>query len=925
MNLIIQPKKLFTFFTFGLLTCTSLNAEIIKTSYGIQNYTDDAEEFTATGSMSLYSSDLEIGGIDNGRNQIVGLRYPNITLPEGAIITGIFLQFNTDELSQSSSVNVQMEKGENNPFDSTPHNISNRTYTNTTVVWTVPIINQINQHSEIYKTPNLVSLLNEVKEDGWDVSKGFVFKITGNAEASSTVDSRESGQTIAPQLIVEYDTDGGSGENSDVISDPSLITDIYINEVSAKGTKNIDSDWIELYNNHNFPVLLDESFYLSNKKKSLDKFKLHNIVIPAKSYATFYADENTEEGNLHTNFKLKSKGGKVYLSKDEDGELSKMDTLEYGKTHYNETFGRFPDITGDVIKFRKGGSEGHSNDLGLQNIDLNIDNQRGIYENGITVTMTPSQPSTIRYTIDGSFPSKTHGQIYSSPIEVHQNSVIKAIAYNEKGESKYETNTYITGKSNSELKYKDLMNNSEYLSALREIPIISISKDTNSFTNTEVLTTFEYIDTNVSHENKGIAIEAGVKKFGAWSNHFIKNNLRFYFRDDYGYKALDYDVFSDYADTMYPAVDKFKRLELKIGEDGVLNNDFTFGYSRFSDKLMHDAMLDMGHLDVHAKFVHVFLNGKYYGVETLRERYDDDFAESYLTGDDNDYIRINNKDGYWHYGYIQEVQYRSQWDSVKAATRGRDYQSVKTKVHMEDYIKMMLMYLSVDSEYEARGIMNVKNNGERIRFSLNDSDGLLWNKNGWRNSTHWGGLLSGPGYIFGSFLADKNLEFMTTVRDDVYTHLEQENSVLSTMYFTNKINALTNSIDKSYKLDVSRWGFRRDLYSLWKTEINRIISELPSRFATVHSNLASRGLTHTLEKSIVSKENQTIVIENPNQNANLYFTIDGSDPMGDDGSISSSAMNYKEHKNVLDNTNTGYIIIRAHTQNNWGPKTIFQY
>ena len=199
------------------------------------------------------------------------------------------------------------------------------------------------------------------------------------------------------------------------------------------------------------------------------------------------------------------------------------------------------------------------------------------------------------------------------------------------------------------------------------------------------------------------------------------------------------------------------------------------------------------------------------------------------------------------------------------------------------------------------------------------------NKNGWRNSTHWGALLSGPGYIFGSFLADKNLEFMTTVRDDVYTYLEQENSVLSTKYFTNKINALTNSIDKSYKLDVSRWGFRRDLYSLWKTETKRIISELPSRFATVHSNLASRGLTHTLEKSIVSKENQTIMIENPNQNANLYFTTDGSDPMGDDGSISSSAMNYKEHKNELDNTNTGYIIIRAHTQNNWGPKTIFQY
>ncbi|MCK5830789.1 MAG: hypothetical protein KAH20_10860 [Methylococcales bacterium] len=57
---------------------------------------------------------------------------------------------------------------------------------------------------------------------------------------------------------------------------------------------------------------------------------------------------------------------------------------------------------------------------------------------------------------------------------------------------------------------------------------------------------------------------------------------------------------------------------------------------------------------------------------------------------------------------------------------------------MDDYIRMMLVYLSTDIEYEARGIMNTVNPNVKIHFNLNDSDGLFWNKNGWRHTGHWG-------------------------------------------------------------------------------------------------------------------------------------------------------------------------------------------
>lgn len=146
----------------------------------------------------------------------------------------------------------------------------------------------------------------------------------------------------------------------------------------------------------------------------------------------------------------------------------------------------------------------------------------------------------------------------------------------------------------------------------------------------------------------------------------------------------------------------------------------------------------MGNLDVHTKLVHIFLNGKYQGVETLRERFDDDFAEDYLGGDDNDYVFINNKDADWHIGQISESQHKPQWSAVKADAQAGDYQAVKQKINMDDYIRMMLVYLSTDIEYEARGIMNTVNPNVKIHFNLNDSDGLFWNKNGWRHTGHWG-------------------------------------------------------------------------------------------------------------------------------------------------------------------------------------------
>ena len=57
---------------------------------------DDAEE-SASGSMSLTSSDLEL--VYDGSDQTVGIRFSGVDIPQGANIVNAYVQFQVDETS----------------------------------------------------------------------------------------------------------------------------------------------------------------------------------------------------------------------------------------------------------------------------------------------------------------------------------------------------------------------------------------------------------------------------------------------------------------------------------------------------------------------------------------------------------------------------------------------------------------------------------------------------------------------------------------------------------------------------------------------------------------------------------------------------------------------------------------------------------
>lgn len=123
------------------------------------------------------------------------------------------------------------------------------------------------------------------------------------------------------------------------------LSAIVINELMADNrTAVADSqgnhgDWIELYNRSEESVNLS-GIYLSDDNDNLRKWKFPTgTILKPKGFLIIWADDKKSmEGELHTDFKLSSKGETVYLS--DDSRI--LDSIEFGKQRANVAFGRYP-------------------------------------------------------------------------------------------------------------------------------------------------------------------------------------------------------------------------------------------------------------------------------------------------------------------------------------------------------------------------------------------------------------------------------------------------------------------------------------------------------------------------------------------------------------------------------------------------------
>ncbi len=191
---------------FFLLFFTSIIIAQTTIVSAVSSGYDDAEERTYNGFMSLFSSDLELTE-DSGRNQWVGIRFQDISIPQGTTILSASIQFTVDETDYgNTSVQIWGQDTDNAPaFTFYNSNISSRTRTAASVNWTnIPVWNTVGQAGADQRTPDLTTIVQEiVNRAGWSSGNSMAFLINGTGER--TAESYNGNSNAAPVLTIVAD------------------------------------------------------------------------------------------------------------------------------------------------------------------------------------------------------------------------------------------------------------------------------------------------------------------------------------------------------------------------------------------------------------------------------------------------------------------------------------------------------------------------------------------------------------------------------------------------------------------------------------------------------------------------------------------------------------------------------------------------
>ncbi len=523
--------------------------------------------------------------------------------------------------------------------------------------------------------------------------------------------------------------------------------------------------------------------------------------------------------------------------------------------------------------------------------DTTFSVDRGFYENPIEVeisTLTPG--AVIRYTTDESEPTATHGEVYSGPIQIDTTTVLRAAAFRSGfAPTNIDTHTYIylddviassvmdpaiTGHA----VYGPQMRN-----ALTDLPTISLVSEDAFNDGTEVSTSIEFIR---PEDGSGFQENLGVKRFGGAFTNFAKKNFRMYFRSEYGVPKLKYRLFEGH-DRGIRAVERFDQLELRSGSHDMNQRGFYMS-NRFTD----DTMLDMGNVNPHGQFVHLYINGTYWGQYHLRERWNADMLAQYLGGEKEDYEAIN---GNWNVGGWAEPGSPydgdgSAWSRIKSLRN--NYEAVRRYLDVGHYVDFMLMFMFGNSEDEYRCV-GPTSPGSGFKFFLNDADGFTRSA-GNRTVRQQPGREDGdgPGSIFSMLLAEGHPDYKTLLGDHVHRHFFNDGPMTRAKNIA-RLEERCDQVRRAFYAEAARWGYRSP--TSWESAKNSYINTvLSTRTETVISQYRSAGFYPRLEAPEFAQHGgripESYQLTITAEDGTVYYTLDGRDPRLPGGTVLPDAL-----------------------------------
>jgi hypothetical protein len=522
---------------------------------------------------------------------------------------------------------------------------------------------------------------------------------------------------------------------------------------------------------------------------------------------------------------------------------------------------------------------------------VHFDHHRGLYSDPFDLVLK-SKPrgAHIVYTMDGGEPSATNGLTYSSPIRVVRTTVVRAKCLDgSSDETAIETRTFVIPdavpgqKGDGFPRTWGIKDSNAVLAAyqlklpagesasdraaldkvLRALPAISIALPVSNlfgeargiYTHPEEsgeawerAASVEFIPAD---DAKGFQIDCGLRIQGGWSRRpeeSPKHSLRLVFHKRYGTGHLKYPLFGSETES-------FGTLILRGGNNNSWLHPDAAERRRadyLRDPWMRETYAAMGHPSSRSRFVHVYLNGLYWGVYNLTERPDARFSAARLGGSDTDYDSRNSDkilSG-------DDIAWKKLFAAVNAGVADpNSYTAVSAMLDVPAFIDFMILNL-----YGANGDWDRGSNWYATR--RRDPPGrwlfLEWDGERTLESIDDDRMAVDddecPTRVFQKLRANAGF------RRDFAQRAKQlltGDGLLAPAVSAARYRALADSLDLPIIAEAARWGwYRHDVHPFrvapyeiytrdgqWRPEINRILEDyFPKRTDRLIRQLRTAGL-----------------------------------------------------------------------------------
>jgi hypothetical protein len=664
------------------------------------------------------------------------------------------------------------------------------------------------------------------------------------------------------------------------------------------------------------------------------------------------------DGALHTSFELSGNGeylavvapDGVTVSQEYNDYPEQYPFMSYGISQ-DETIGYLTPTPGTRVNNKWTGGANLSASPGKVT-DTQFSHDRGLYESAFGVTIScDTVGAEIHYTLDGTEPKSAVGSgtlLYGGPIPVSTTTCLRAKAF-KAGllSSNIDTQTYlfldsvVTQVKPADSRYVtswggysadyEMENNTTDIklvagdagytveqaravikTALTKIPTLSVVTEPDYlfastlgiYTNTinsgdlwERPASAEYFG---GDPNEIFQIDCGLRiSGGATGSRFpdktAKHSLSLRFRGGYGDARLKTGIFKQ------TSVNEFDTLQLR----SVYNNSWLHADSgqrsrctMIHDQFARDSLIAMGQKNAgDGTFVHLYLNGLYWGVYNLHERPEASHYAAYYGGDSDFYDALNGGaavDG-------SNARWNTLTQTVTAAPSQANWEAIVALLDVANYIDWTIIeHYCYNQDLKSDGNWRAAGGGvfsAPWQFYAWDSERTLENGNAGTPLTS-----SDENLPFFLGYLKNYAEFRIQFADRLYKHFRNQGALTYTRASA-RLNLRKAELIDAIIAESARWGdYRRDVRSggsgilytkngHWLTAVLNIDGYLLAKEtnAITHFKNYSPSLYPAIEPPVfkintVQQSGGDVAIPctfdmtNTNGVGQIYYTLDGTDP-----------------------------------------------